>query len=75
MKPYQISFKSSVLFNLIQIGTYIVNYAKGPFTNYVYKRRGVGGQKKPNHVNVVCERPLIIEPKNKKFELLKNMFA
>ena len=52
---------------------------KGPFTNYVYKRRGgrwskkstfckllyhrkckrrgVGGQKKPNLVNVVCERP------------------
>ena len=22
------------------------------------KRRGVGGQKKPNLVNVVCERPL-----------------
>ena len=22
------------------------------------KRRGVGGQKKPNFVNVVCERPL-----------------
>ena len=32
---------------------------KGAFTNYVYKRRGVGGQKKPNLVNVVCERPLI----------------
>ena len=32
---------------------------KGPFTNYVYKRRGVGGQKKKNLVNVVCERPLI----------------
>ena len=31
---------------------------KGAFTNYVYKRRGVGGQKKPNLVNVVCERPL-----------------
>ena len=29
---------------------------KGAFTNYVYKRRGVGGQKK--FVNVVCERPL-----------------
>ena len=26
--------------------------------NYVYKRRGVGSQKKPNFVNVVCERPL-----------------
>ena len=24
------------------------------------KRRGVGGQKKPNLVNVVCERPLIL---------------
>ena len=24
------------------------------------KRRGVGGQKKPNFVNVVCERPLSI---------------
>ena len=32
---------------------------KGPFKNYVYKRRGVGGQKKLNLVNVVCERPLI----------------
>ena len=53
---------------------------KGPFTNYIYKRRGVGGQKnrlfvnfytienvngggvggqkKPNLVNIVCERPL-----------------
>ena len=53
---------------------------KEPFTNYVYKSRGVsgqknrlfvnfdtienvngrglGGQKKPNLVNVVCERPL-----------------
>ena len=31
---------------------------KGGFTNYVYKRRGVGGQKKPNFVNVVCERPI-----------------
>ena len=53
---------------------------KGPFTNYVFKRRGVGGQKnrlfvnfytienvngggvggqkKTNLVNVVCERPL-----------------
>ena len=28
------------------------------------KRRGVGGQKKPNFVNVVCERPLI----SKRFE-------
>ena len=25
------------------------------------KRRGVGGQKKPNFVNVVCERPLTVE--------------
>ena len=24
------------------------------------KRRGVGGQKKPNLVNVVCERPLMV---------------
>ena len=24
------------------------------------KRRGVGGQKKPNLVNVVCERPLML---------------
>ena len=32
--------------------------AKGPFTNYVYKKRGVGGQKKPNLGNVVCESPL-----------------
>ena len=23
------------------------------------KRRGVGGQKKPNFVNIVCERPLV----------------
>ena len=29
----------------------------GAFKNYVYKRRGVGGQKKPNLVNIVCERP------------------
>ena len=60
-------------------------YNKGPFTNYVYKRRGVGGQKnrlfvnfytieivnlwvfwvggqkKPNLVNEVCERPLILQ--------------
>ena len=36
----------------------ILNLNKGAFTNYVYKRRGVGGQKKPNFVNVVCERPL-----------------
>ena len=27
---------------------------KGAFTNYVYKRRGVGGQKKSNFVNVAC---------------------
>ena len=56
-------------------------FTKGPFTNYVYKRRGVGGQKnrffvnlytienvnrggylggqkKTNLVNIVCERPL-----------------
>ena len=32
----------------------------GAFTNYVYKRRGVGGQKKPNLVNVVCECSLSI---------------
>ena len=36
----------------------IASCNKGAFTNYVYKRRGVGGQKKPNFVNVVCERPL-----------------
>ena len=58
----------------------VVRSGKGPFTNYVYKRRrvsgkktpifckllyhrkckrrGVGGQKKSNLVNVVCERPL-----------------
>ena len=24
------------------------------------KRRGVGGQKKPNFVNIVCERPLTL---------------
>ena len=58
------------------------NSTKGPFTNYVYKRRGVGGQKnqpfvnfytienvngggvggqkKPNLVNVFCERPLTV---------------
>ena len=54
------------------------NFHMGAFTNYVYKRRGVGGQKhrlfvnfytienvngggqkKPNLVNVVCERPLM----------------
>ena len=33
--------------------------SKGAFTNYIYKRRGVGGQKKTNFVNVVYERPLI----------------
>ena len=60
----------------------IIHLSKGPFTNYVYKRRGVGGQKnrpfvnfytieyvnggvvggqkKPNLVNVVCERPLML---------------
>ena len=32
-------------------------FDKGAFTNYVYKRRGVGGQKKTNLVDVVCERP------------------
>ena len=32
---------------------------KGPFTNYVYKTRGVGGQKKSNLVNVVRERLLL----------------
>ena len=26
------------------------------------KRRGVSGQKKPNFVNVVCERPLMGQP-------------
>ena len=26
-------------------------YPKGPFTNYVYKRRGVGGQKNQLFVN------------------------
>ena len=33
------------------------------------KRRGVGGQKKPNLVNVVCERPL-----NSKFEGVKTFY-
>ena len=56
----------------------IRNSCKGPLSNYVYKKRGVGGQnnrlfvnvytienvngggqKKPNLVSVVCERPLI----------------
>ena len=36
---------------------------KSTFCKLLYhrkcKRRGVGGQKKPNLVNVVCERPLI----------------
>ena len=36
---------------------------KSTFCKLLYhrkcKRRGVGGQKKPNFVNVVCERPLI----------------
>ena len=27
------------------------NYGKGPFTNYVYKRKGVGGQKNRLFVN------------------------
>ena len=38
------------------------------------KRRGVGGQKKPNFVNVVCERPLIqrIEQENIFLEGLKS---
>ena len=27
------------------------SYCKGPFTNYVYKRRGVGGQKNRLFVN------------------------
>ena len=34
-------------------------YIKVPFKNYVYKRRGVGGQKKTDLVHVVCERPPI----------------
>ena len=34
--------------------------SEGPFINYAYKRRGVGGQKKPNLVNVVSERPLTL---------------
>ena len=36
---------------------------KSTFCKHLYhrkcKRRGVGGQNKPNLVNVVCERPLI----------------
>ena len=36
---------------------------KSTFCKFLYhgkcKRRGVGGQKKTNLVNVVCERPLI----------------
>ena len=27
------------------------HYPKGPFTNYVYKRRGIGGQKNQLFVN------------------------
>ena len=33
------------------------------------KRRGVGGQKKPNLVNVVCERPLIPNHSYKRMQL------
>ena len=51
---------------------------KGAFTNYVYKRKGVGGQKKPNFVNVVYERPLrLLATKNSKYIskfIFKNMF-
>ena len=34
------------------------------------KRRGIGGQKKPNFVNVVCECPLLV----KLFDGLKDIF-
>ena len=70
------------LWLLIQVWEHTVVFlCRWPFTNYVYKRRGVsgqknrlyvniytienvngggvGGQKKPNLENVVCERPLI----------------
>ena len=31
-------------------------YPKGPFTNYVYKRRGVGGQKKSTFCKLLYHR-------------------
>ena len=41
---------------------------KSTFCKLLYhrkcKQRGVGGQKKPNLVNVVCERPLMINNYN-----------
>ena len=43
----------------VSLNFFYLYAVKGAFINYVYKRRGVGGQKKPNLVNVVCERPLI----------------
>ena len=38
------------------------------------KRRGVGGQKKPNLVNVVCERPLKVKTLTKCYSIFHNAF-
>ena len=37
------------------------------------KQRGVGGQKKPNFVNVVCERPLIFHINDLASELYRGL--
>ena len=59
MKEGRLSLTSFAIFDSLDMKSLLLKFGKGPFTNYVYKRRGVGGQKKPNLVNVVCERPLI----------------